>query len=189
MSNVEYGDAAQAETVIPDDQISVVQAMRVLSAAMKTDPDYAWSWHCNLAMAMYDQGCDPVQANKGAASFMATCFDLDTKLNPHYQSCITNWQETTEKGEDMSENKLPQTGEELHKFAAENGIDAVKKLLRDWVDNGQGDELMPGYTSRAMCRIASSGLEGVEDNMYERPYLNTKYGTELYFHMCVEDDL
>ena len=59
----------------------VEKAMDVLKKAFRDDPDYADSWHCNIAMAFYDAS-GPVEtaskehaeqlktANDGAARFM-----------------------------------------------------------------------------------------------------------------------
>jgi hypothetical protein len=44
--------------------------MQTVIGAMQTDPGYAWSWHCNVAMAFVDAGGDHYTANQGAARFM-----------------------------------------------------------------------------------------------------------------------
>lgn len=67
-------------------------AMRVLSYALKKDPEYAWSWHCNIAMNAYDAAnrakLNPTEthkiANEYAASFMRLAFGVDTSKNRHY---------------------------------------------------------------------------------------------------------
>ena len=64
----------------------VKKAMETLKAAFKADPDYAHSWHCNLAMAFYDamdencidENCKMVWTNAGAAIFMQAAFDIKT---------------------------------------------------------------------------------------------------------------
>jgi hypothetical protein len=56
----------------------VPAAFDVVRRGMQSDTDYAWSWHCNLAMSMVDAGCDHKIANEGAVRFMRTCFDVDT---------------------------------------------------------------------------------------------------------------
>ena len=67
---------------------AIAEAFNVLRAAMYQDHGYAWSWHCNLAMAVYDAGCDPVIANKGAARFMQTVFGLDMTAFVEYQDIM-----------------------------------------------------------------------------------------------------
>ena len=62
-------------------------AMDLLSHAMRIDPEYAHSWHCNLAMAFYDSFNAelPVThmtihkiANEGASRFMKQTFNVET---------------------------------------------------------------------------------------------------------------
>ena len=48
----------------------VQRTMNVLRSALQTDPGYAWSWHCNIAVAMQDEGVPHAVANHGAARFM-----------------------------------------------------------------------------------------------------------------------
>lgn len=55
----------------------VPEAMNTVITAMQADPDYAWSWHCNVAMAFVDAGGDPYTANQGAARFMRLLANVD----------------------------------------------------------------------------------------------------------------
>ena len=55
------------------------EAFETLKKAIGDDPSYAWSWHCNIAMAAYDEGVDHATANKAANRFMQLCFGVDTK--------------------------------------------------------------------------------------------------------------
>lgn len=60
-------------------------AWATLEDAMKVDPDYAWGWHCNLAMPVMDAiGCTHQQANEAAAHLMAFLFGVDITGHPHY---------------------------------------------------------------------------------------------------------
>ena len=49
---------------------TVAQAMKVVTDALRADPDYAWSWHCNITMAMVDEGLDHALAEHGAQRFL-----------------------------------------------------------------------------------------------------------------------
>lgn len=60
---------------VPED---VPSALSVLSDSMKSDPDYAWSWHCNVAMTAKDAGAPHDRANVWAANFMSRAFGVDT---------------------------------------------------------------------------------------------------------------
>ena len=64
--------ALDAESLKP-----VPQAMQTVIAAMQADPDYAWSWHCNVAMAYVDAGGDRYTGNQGAARFMKLLANVD----------------------------------------------------------------------------------------------------------------
>jgi len=60
------------------------QAMETLKQAFKDDPEYAWAWHCNLAMAAYDEGLPKPAANRSAARFMSIAFDIDMTKHEFY---------------------------------------------------------------------------------------------------------
>jgi hypothetical protein len=49
-----------------------------LARQMRSDEGYAWSWHCNLAMAAYDEGLEHHAANRAAARFMDSAFNINT---------------------------------------------------------------------------------------------------------------
>lgn len=66
----------------PASAFTVKDAMDVLSKSMKDDPGYAWSWHCNIAMAAQDAGAPHKEANERAAGFMRTAFGVDTSKPP-----------------------------------------------------------------------------------------------------------
>jgi len=67
----------------------VEDAMNALKQAIRDDPSYAYAWHANIAMAMYDAMPTEVFwmpsrerymeiANDGASRFMGLCFDVHT---------------------------------------------------------------------------------------------------------------
>lgn len=55
------------------------EAFETLKKAIGDDPSYAWSWHCNIAMAVQDEGVDHATANKAANRFMQLCFGVDNR--------------------------------------------------------------------------------------------------------------
>jgi hypothetical protein len=67
-------------------KMNIKKAFEVLKKAMEEDEDYAWSWHCNIAMAAYDEGLSHKKANKAANRFMKLCFGIDTK-EPKSNNC------------------------------------------------------------------------------------------------------
>lgn len=69
--------------------VEATSPIKGLIDAMKADPEYAWGWHCNLAMAMHDSGAGPHQVcNKGAALFLSLLSDgaVDTTQHPAYEN-------------------------------------------------------------------------------------------------------
>jgi hypothetical protein len=72
--------------------LSVPDAFEVLKKAMQDDPDYAWSWHCNIAMMCHDAILahdDQVYfahkvGNDSASRFMRLCFDIDTAKHKNF---------------------------------------------------------------------------------------------------------
>jgi len=72
-------------------QTEITKAFNVIKQAMVDDQpevqgSYAHSWHCNIAMAVYDATSDDISAeaaltigNEAATMFMKRCFDVDTK--------------------------------------------------------------------------------------------------------------
>lgn len=72
-----YDRMAAEYHALAQENKQVVDAMQALSEAMQLDPDYAWSWHCNIAMASVDEGMDQESANRAAARFMRLAFKAD----------------------------------------------------------------------------------------------------------------
>ena len=56
----------------------VPKALAALSSAMQSDPDFAWTWHCNIAMTAQDAGAPHDRSNVWAANFMQRAFGVDT---------------------------------------------------------------------------------------------------------------
>lgn len=52
-------------------------AVQTVIQAMRDDPDYAWSWHCNIAMAAVDSGVPHGIANHAAARFMRSLANVE----------------------------------------------------------------------------------------------------------------
>jgi hypothetical protein len=63
----------------------VIAAYDRLSQAMKDDPEYAWAWHCNVAMASVDEGLNHLAANRAAARFMHLAFGVDTTKHREFK--------------------------------------------------------------------------------------------------------
>lgn len=63
------------------------KAYNTLAKAMRDDPDFAWSWHCNIAMPLLDNlnrgsaqnFITATEANEMACILMKHLFDVETK--------------------------------------------------------------------------------------------------------------
>jgi hypothetical protein len=99
-SNKEYKDAIEVSVIFHEGQRmfavpkqpapveTVPNAMQTVIGAMQADPGYAWSWHCNVAMAFVDAGGDHYTANQGAALFMRLLANVEPAHelpSPHAQ--------------------------------------------------------------------------------------------------------
>ena len=73
-SNPSPSEDARASECLP----GMPAAFDTLRKALQDDPDYAWGWHCNIAMAFYDVGGDHAMANKAAHLFMQRTFGVTT---------------------------------------------------------------------------------------------------------------
>lgn len=58
----------------------VPSALNKLKETMQDDAEYAWGWHCNIAVAMQDDGISHKLSNKITTRIMKTLFEVDTKF-------------------------------------------------------------------------------------------------------------
>ncbi len=61
------------------------KAFDTLRQATQEDPEYAWAWHCNLAVPFMDEGGSHKAANRAAARIMYNLFHVDTSQNQHFK--------------------------------------------------------------------------------------------------------
>jgi len=66
--------------------VGTVTALQTLQEALAADDEFAWSWHCNIAMASVDEGMPHPDANRAAARFMQTCFGIDITKSKQWAS-------------------------------------------------------------------------------------------------------
>ena len=56
-----------------------------LKALIQADPEYAWAWHCNLAVPIMDAArVSHEKADGAAALIMAQMFDCDVTRHPNF---------------------------------------------------------------------------------------------------------
>lgn len=63
-------DAGEKVYGVAPGKPTMTEAMKVVTEALKADPDYAWSWHCNITMAQVDEGNDHAIAEHGSMRFL-----------------------------------------------------------------------------------------------------------------------
>lgn len=57
-----------------------------LANLIRTDPEYAWAFHCNLAVPIWDvTRCTHTYANQAAALIMRQMFDHDITTHQQYE--------------------------------------------------------------------------------------------------------
>lgn len=60
-------------------------AFEQLAELLRADPEYAWSWHCNLSMTIMDRlRLTQPEANQAGAAIMEAFFQIDIKKHPHW---------------------------------------------------------------------------------------------------------
>ena len=64
----------------------IKNGLKVIKQAFEEDFGYAWAWHCNLAMASYDEGLDLAAANRAAARFIRILLDYDITESEEFKN-------------------------------------------------------------------------------------------------------
>ena len=90
------GDAGTFDDKVVKPYDPALPAFQNLKKALQADPDYAWSWHCNIAMNLMDNlGSYNPKANnqerhrvcnEAAAKMMNYIFNIDTAKHEHYET-------------------------------------------------------------------------------------------------------
>lgn len=94
----------ERDSIAPSQRERAVSPKLALDAQIASDQDYAWSWHCNLAVPIMESaGISHTKANDIAASLMRDIFGTDTRLNPNYQVA----QEPDERVAELSAKETP----------------------------------------------------------------------------------
>ena len=80
--NSEFCDKKVDTPINP--QSTVTESFKIIQQAMQEDTSYAWSWHCNIAVPMMDEGVKHKRANRSAANIMRNIFNVDVTKFPEY---------------------------------------------------------------------------------------------------------
>jgi hypothetical protein len=132
----------------------IPEAMDVVGAAINSDPEYAWSWQCNIAMAVFDAGVEHRIANEGAARFMQILFGVDMRKSPYYVALLeVDPMEHTAKVEEAPKVDLAETMLSNLKELLNTLIDEQKRFatLANKLDAGR-DAPIRAAGSRDTCK-------------------------------------
>ncbi len=73
------------ETTPAVENTHIGKAFDILKQALQEDEEYAWSWHCNLAVPFMDEGGSHKSSNKAAARIMYNFFRVDTSKSKYFK--------------------------------------------------------------------------------------------------------
>lgn len=65
-----------------------ISPLKALARQVQTDTEYAWAWHCQIAVAAQDEGVDHRTANYIAMRAMQTIFQIDTSTLEAFKSTV-----------------------------------------------------------------------------------------------------
>lgn len=69
----------------PEHPTDAFAAWAVFKRLMREDADYAWAWHCNIAVPIMDAiSATHEQANVAAAHLMSHLFEYDITTHPNF---------------------------------------------------------------------------------------------------------
>lgn len=82
------------------------------------------------------------------------------------------------------------SAERFYELCEVEGLSFAKVMLRRFIEENQPDEFVPGYTTRALCRLAGAALDGIPLEMIVKiNYTDTTHGGELYYHMWHTEEI
>ena len=120
----------------PEASLSVADAMKIVTDAMRADPDYAWTWHCNIAMAFVDEGGDHGLANHAAARFLRTLADIE----PMYELQPKRDDACRQRDELLEVLKAVQKNDADGYLYNGHGTDPIKVLVDTAIAKATGSE-------------------------------------------------
>lgn len=81
-----------------------------LKEQIQSDPEYAWAWHCNLAVPMMDVGITGEEADQASALILSQMFECDITTHQNWKGTKSFQQEyfemrvAAEREEDAAKN-------------------------------------------------------------------------------------
>lgn len=112
-------------TNAPKENNCIKGAWHILTMAMITDPDWAWSVHCNLAMPIMDTlNCSHIEANNAAAILMKHIFNYDVTQLREFKDIIRR--SVSESNGDRTKSLSDKFDPDYAKFGIRNKYDLVR---------------------------------------------------------------
>ena len=75
-------------------------ALNVLKNHAQTDPEWAWTLHCNLAVAMQTTGVSHATSNHAALRIMWQWLGVDMEKNENYCDVMAQYKGANDEHED-----------------------------------------------------------------------------------------
>ena len=141
-------------------------AMKTIIQAMQEDPSYAWSWHCNIAMAFVDAGGDHYTGNQAAANFLRTL----AKVEPAH--------ELPEKQELSNLKRLAASFQELN--MSNYTSDDVDELNNWAIEVATAIDALAKQSAPVQQKLEEEGIKGKYPNAHDIDLagLTFKYGPD-----------
>ncbi len=125
--------------------------LKELRAFLQADLDVAWSWHCNFAMPMQDEGVSHEQANRAAARIMVGIFGVDVTKHKAWEVFERSWKSFDV---DVKQDACPRKECERVELLRASGLDVVTMFCPVGVTGRN-----PGW-STAHCRLGDEKVVG-----------------------------
>lgn len=92
-----------------------VSIFEPIETLIRRDHEYAWAWHCNIAMAIFDSGIvGHHKSNLCAAAVMERLFGVNTEQFEEFRSIFSNQSKSDLKTSDEWLKSYPYTSIHLH---------------------------------------------------------------------------
>lgn len=100
----------------------IAVALATLKQVMQNDPEYAWGWHCNIAVPIMDAiDVSHERANLAAAYLMSCLFDYDITKHKHYDYGKTDAQQYHEMRLEMDRQEDAEIAARTAQTGADHG--------------------------------------------------------------------
>ncbi len=149
-------------------------AMQSLTDALKGDPEYAWAWHCNLAMPIMDNAkVSHRVANITAAHLMQHLFGIDTEKHPHFEVADEAPQADSQPAQVRDERDDFEKVFPLPSGCIRVGTGYASTGYSNWAAHTHC-ERWQGWQARAARAQADSGVVPVDVPVNRIPLLNER---------------